>query len=75
MGIERLNNPMRLAFSEGDWGEAPRASGEGTEVSVAMCAPESSAPPSQNPDVAATAVVATAVVECISPATSTGYRP
>ncbi len=43
MGIERQNIQMRLAFPEGDWGEAPRASGEGTEVSVAMCAPESPA--------------------------------
>jgi RNA-directed DNA polymerase len=43
MGIERQNIQMRLAFSEGDWGEAPRDSGEGTEVLVAMCAPESPA--------------------------------
>jgi len=43
MGIERQNIQMRLAFSEGDWGEAPRALGEGTEVLVAMCAPESPA--------------------------------
>ncbi len=43
MGIERQNIQMRLAFPEGDWGEALRASGEGTEVSVAMCAPESPA--------------------------------
>ncbi len=43
MGIERQNIQMRLAFPEGDWGEAPRASGEGTEVFVAMRAPESPA--------------------------------
>ena len=43
MGIERQNIQMGLAFPEGDWGEAPRASGEGTEVSVAMRAPESPA--------------------------------
>ncbi len=43
MGLERQNIQMRLAFAEGDWGEAPRASREGTEVSVAMCAPESPA--------------------------------
>jgi RNA-directed DNA polymerase len=41
MGIERQNIQMRLAFSGGDWGEAPRDSGEGTEVSVAVCGPES----------------------------------
>ncbi len=38
MGIERQNIQMRLAFPEGDWGEAPRAFGEGTEGSVAVCA-------------------------------------
>ncbi len=43
MSIERQNIQMRLAFPEGDWGEAPRASGAGTEVLVAMCTPESSA--------------------------------
>lgn len=43
MGIERQNIQMRLAFSEGDRGEAPRDSGEGTEMLVAMCAPESPA--------------------------------
>ena len=43
MGVERQNIQTRLAFPEGDWGEAPMASGEGTEVSVAMCAPESPA--------------------------------
>ena len=43
MGLERQNIQMRLAFAEGDWGEASRASGEGTEGSVAMCAPESPA--------------------------------
>ena len=43
MGVERQNIQTRLAFPEGDWGEALRASGEGTEVSVAMCAPESPA--------------------------------
>ena len=43
MGIERQNIQMRLAFSGGDWGEAPRDSGEGTEVSVAVCGPESPA--------------------------------
>jgi len=43
MGLERQNIQMRLAFPEGDWGEAPRASGEGTEGSVAVCAPESPA--------------------------------
>ncbi len=43
MGLERQNIQMRLAFPEEDWGEAPRVSGEGTEVSVAMCAPESPA--------------------------------
>ena len=35
MGVERQNIQMGLAFPEGDWGEAPEASGEGTEVSVA----------------------------------------
>ena len=43
MGVERQNIQMGLAFPEGDWGEAPKASGEGTEVSVAMCAAESPA--------------------------------
>ena len=43
MGVERQNIQMRLAFPEGDWGEALRASGEGTEVSVVVCAPESPA--------------------------------
>ena len=43
MGLERQNIQMGLAFPEGDWGEAPKASGEGTEVSVAMGAPESPA--------------------------------
>ncbi len=43
MGLERQNIQMRLAFPEGDWGEASRASGEGTEAPVAMCAPESPA--------------------------------
>ena len=43
MGIERQNIQMRLAFPEGDWGEAPGTSGEGTEMSVAVCAPESPA--------------------------------
>ncbi len=43
MGVERQNIQMGLAFPEGDWGEALRASGEGTEVSAAMCAPESPA--------------------------------
>ncbi len=43
MGLERQNIQMRLAFPEGDWGEASRACGEGTEAPVAMCAPESPA--------------------------------
>ena len=43
MGIERQNIRMRLAFPEGDWGEAPRAFGEGTETSMAVCSPESPA--------------------------------
>ncbi len=43
MGIERQNIQMRLAFSEGDRGEAPVPSGEGTEMPVAVCAPESPA--------------------------------
>ncbi len=43
MGVERQNIQLRLAFPEGDWGEAPKASGEGTEVSVAVCAAESPA--------------------------------
>jgi len=43
MGIERQNIQMRLAFSEGDWGEAPGDLGEGTEVSVAVRRPESPA--------------------------------
>ena len=43
MGIERQNIQLRLAFPEGDWGEAPGTSGEGTEMSVAVCAPESPA--------------------------------
>ena len=43
MGVERQNIQMGLAFPEGDWGEAPKASGEGTEVSVAMCSAESPA--------------------------------
>ena len=43
MGIERQNIQLRLAFPEGDWGEAPGTSREGTEMSVAVCAPESPA--------------------------------
>ena len=43
MAIERQNIQLRLAFPEGDWGEAPGTSGEGTEMSVAVCAPESPA--------------------------------
>ncbi len=43
MGLERQNIQMRLAFPEEDRSEAPRESGEGTEGSVAMCAPESPA--------------------------------
>ena len=34
---------MRLAFPEGDWGEAPATSRAGTEMPVAVCAPESPA--------------------------------
>jgi hypothetical protein len=48
MGIERQNIQLRLAFSEGDWGEAPGYSGEGTEVSVAVCTPGSPANDSRN---------------------------
>ena len=43
MGVERQNIQMGLAFPEGDRGEAPKASGEGTEVSAAMCSAESPA--------------------------------
>ena len=43
MGIERQNIQLRLAFPEGDWGEAPGTYREGTEMSVAVCAPESPA--------------------------------
>jgi RNA-directed DNA polymerase len=43
MGVERQNIQMGLAFPEGDRGEAPKVSGEGTEVSVAMCSAESPA--------------------------------
>ena len=43
MGIERQNIQLRLAFPEGDWGEAPGTSREGTEMSVVVCAPESPA--------------------------------
>ena len=43
MGLERQNIQMGLAFPEGDWGEAPRVSEEGTETPVAVCAPESPA--------------------------------
>ena len=41
MGIARQNIQMRLAFPEGGWGEAPGASRAGTEMPVAVCAPES----------------------------------
>ena len=43
MGIERQNIQLRLAFPEGEWGEAPGTSRAGTEMSVAVCAPESPA--------------------------------
>ena len=43
MGAERQNIQLRLAFPEGDWGEAPATVREGTEVSEAACAPESPA--------------------------------
>ena len=49
MGIERQNIQMRLAFPEGDWGEAPGGSREGTEMSVAVCAPESPAEETAQP--------------------------
>ena len=43
MGLERQNIQMRLAFPEEDRSEAPRAPGEGTEGSMAVCVPESPA--------------------------------
>lgn len=43
MGLERQNIQMRLAFPEEDRSEAPRAPGEGTEWSMAVCVPESPA--------------------------------
>ena len=43
MGIAGQNIQMRLAFPEGDWGAAPGASRAGTEMPVAVCAPESPA--------------------------------
>ena len=43
MGIERQNIQLRLAFPEGDWGEAPATSRAGTEMPVVVCAPESPA--------------------------------
>ena len=49
MGIERQNIQMRLAFPEGDWGEAPGGSREGTEMPVAVCAPESPAEETAQP--------------------------
>ena len=49
MGIERQNIQMRLAFPEGDWGETPGTSREGTEMPVAVCAPESPAEETAQP--------------------------
>ena len=43
MGLERQNIQMRLAFPEEARSEAPRASGGGTEGSMAACVPESPA--------------------------------
>ncbi len=43
MDLERQNIQMRLAFPEEDRSEAPRAPGEGTEGSMAVCIPESPA--------------------------------
>ena len=49
MGVERQNIQMRLVFPEGDRGEAPGPSREGTEMSVAVCAPESPADETAQP--------------------------
>ena len=43
MGIERQNIQLRLAFPGGPWGFTPVPFREGTEMSVAVCAPESPA--------------------------------
>ena len=41
MGIERQNIQLRLAFAEGERGETPVPCGGGTEMPVAVSAPES----------------------------------
>jgi RNA-directed DNA polymerase len=43
MGVKRQQIQLKLAFMEAARGEAPRASGEGTEASMAVRAPESPA--------------------------------
>ena len=41
MGIERQNIQLRLAFPEGTGVKPQGPPGEGTEMSVTVCAPES----------------------------------
>ena len=49
MGIERQNIQMRLAFPGASWGFTPVPFREGTEMPVAVCAPESPAEETAQP--------------------------